>query len=146
MSAPEGIHEEMLKDTVRTRSYQQSILGNAHLYKDKIVLDVGCGTGILSLFAAKVDISLFTDTAQQCSAALCTIFLMVHEPLPAAERCICAHAGRRQACVRHRTLCNCGAGAADCLRQWLPGQGHNHQGQSRGGGSASPAGDYSHLT
>jgi 2-polyprenyl-3-methyl-5-hydroxy-6-metoxy-1,4-benzoquinol methylase len=49
-----GIHEEMLKDSVRTRSYQQAILGNAFLFKDKLVLDVGCGTGILSLFAAKV--------------------------------------------------------------------------------------------
>ena len=43
----------MLKDTVRTRSYQQAIMRNAFLFKDKIVLDVGCGTGILSLFAAK---------------------------------------------------------------------------------------------
>ena len=49
-----GIHEEMLKDSVRTRSYQQAIMGNAFLFKDKLVLDVGCGTGILSLFAAKV--------------------------------------------------------------------------------------------
>ncbi len=43
----------MLKDTVRTRSYQQAIMRNAFLFKDKVVLDVGCGTGILSLFAAK---------------------------------------------------------------------------------------------
>lgn len=49
-----GIHEEMLKDTVRTRSYQNAIQGIAHLIKGKVVLDVGCGTGILSLFAAQV--------------------------------------------------------------------------------------------
>ena len=49
-----GIHEEMLKDTVRTRSYMSAIMNNGFLFKDKIVLDIGCGTGILSLFAAKV--------------------------------------------------------------------------------------------
>lgn len=45
--------QEMLKDSVRTRSYMASIVNNKHLFKDKIVLDVGCGTGILSMFAAK---------------------------------------------------------------------------------------------
>jgi len=48
-----GIHEEMLKDKVRTGTYQKAICSNPHLFKDKIVLDIGCGTGILSLFAAK---------------------------------------------------------------------------------------------
>ncbi|KAK7714159.1 Nuclear SAM-dependent mono-and asymmetric methyltransferase [Diaporthe eres] len=48
-----GIHEEMLKDEVRTRSYMNAIVQNKHLFKDKVVLDVGCGTGILSMFAVK---------------------------------------------------------------------------------------------
>lgn len=48
-----GIHEEMLKDEVRTLSYRDSIMHNKPLFKDKVVLDVGCGTGILSMFAAK---------------------------------------------------------------------------------------------
>ncbi|KAG5922439.1 type I protein arginine N-methyltransferase Rmt1 [Claviceps capensis] len=48
-----GIHEEMLKDEVRTRSYMNAIMQNKHLFKDKVVLDVGCGTAILSMFAAK---------------------------------------------------------------------------------------------
>eukprot|EP01111_Echinosteliopsis_oligospora_P016098 TRINITY_DN656_c0_g1_i1.p1 TRINITY_DN656_c0_g1~~TRINITY_DN656_c0_g1_i1.p1 ORF type:complete len:347 (+),score=55.95 TRINITY_DN656_c0_g1_i1:164-1204(+) len=48
-----GIHEEMLKDEVRTNSYRNSIINNKHLFKDKVVLDVGCGTGILSMFAAQ---------------------------------------------------------------------------------------------
>lgn len=43
----------MLKDEVRTLSYRSAIYNNKHLFKDKIVLDVGCGTGILSMFAAK---------------------------------------------------------------------------------------------
>merc|ERR1712038_2023661 len=48
-----GIHEEMLKDEVRTLTYRNSMYHNKHLFKDKVVLDVGCGTGILSMFAAK---------------------------------------------------------------------------------------------
>mmetsp|Transcript_9400 Transcript_9400/g.13360 ORF Transcript_9400/g.13360 Transcript_9400/m.13360 type:complete len:578 (+) Transcript_9400:93-1826(+) len=49
-----SIHETMLKDFVRTSSYEKAILSNTDtLFKDKIVLDIGCGTGVLSLFAAK---------------------------------------------------------------------------------------------
>lgn len=68
-----GIHEEMLKDQVRTLSYRNAILKNKDLFKDKIVLDVGCGTGILSMFAAKagakhviaVDMSSIIGMAQK---------------------------------------------------------------------------------
>jgi len=45
-----GIHEEMLKDEVRTRSYRDAIYNNKHIFKDKVVLDVGCGTSILSMY------------------------------------------------------------------------------------------------
>lgn len=49
-----GIHETMLRDTVRTAAYEEAILSNADsLFRDKIVLDIGCGTGVLSLFCAK---------------------------------------------------------------------------------------------
>lgn len=43
----------MLKDTVRTKTYQNVIYQNKFLFKNKVVLDVGAGTGILSLFCAK---------------------------------------------------------------------------------------------
>ena len=43
----------MLKDQVRTLSYQKAIEGNPEDFKDKVVLDIGCGTGILSIFAAR---------------------------------------------------------------------------------------------
>lgn len=37
------------KDEVRTRSYMNAIVQNKHIFKDKVVLDVGCGTAILSM-------------------------------------------------------------------------------------------------
>mmetsp|Transcript_7597 Transcript_7597/g.18940 ORF Transcript_7597/g.18940 Transcript_7597/m.18940 type:complete len:460 (+) Transcript_7597:81-1460(+) len=52
--AHHAIHEEMLKDEVRTRTYEMAIKQNGHLFRDKVVLDVGCGTGILSMFASQV--------------------------------------------------------------------------------------------
>ena len=48
-----NIHEEMLKDKIRTGTYRDAILQNPEVFKDKIVLDIGCGTGILSIFAAQ---------------------------------------------------------------------------------------------
>lgn len=47
------IHEEMLKDKVRTQSYRSAIENNPEAFKDKVVLDIGCGTGVLSIFAAR---------------------------------------------------------------------------------------------
>ena len=43
----------MIKDTTRTVAYKNAIMRNSYLFKDKVVLDIGCGTGILSFFAAK---------------------------------------------------------------------------------------------
>ncbi|RDB14874.1 Protein arginine N-methyltransferase 3 [Hypsizygus marmoreus] len=47
------IHAVMIQDKVRTSTYAYFILTNPALFRDAIVLDVGCGTGILSLFAAR---------------------------------------------------------------------------------------------
>lgn len=47
-----GIHYDMLSDKVRTESYKNAILQNKQTFNDKIVLDLGCGTGILSMFCA----------------------------------------------------------------------------------------------
>lgn len=48
-----SIHHTMLADNVRNLAFQDAILENGSFFMDKIVLDIGCGTGILSLFAAK---------------------------------------------------------------------------------------------
>nr|CAB91258.1 related to protein arginine N-methyltransferase 3 [Neurospora crassa] len=51
--AHNDIHETMLKDTVRTEAYRDFIYQNKDLFAGKVVLDIGCGTGILSMFCAK---------------------------------------------------------------------------------------------
>ncbi|XP_041936536.1 histone-arginine methyltransferase CARM1 [Alosa sapidissima] len=45
--------QNMLQDYLRTATYQKAILLNELDFRDKIVLDVGCGTGILSFFAVQ---------------------------------------------------------------------------------------------
>ncbi|KAK3599044.1 hypothetical protein CHS0354_012529 [Potamilus streckersoni] len=47
------IHHEMLSDQPRTLAYQSAIQKNAQQLRGKRVIDVGCGTGILSLMCAK---------------------------------------------------------------------------------------------
>uniref|UniRef100_A0A0E0M922 Protein arginine N-methyltransferase domain-containing protein n=1 Tax=Oryza punctata TaxID=4537 RepID=A0A0E0M922_ORYPU len=47
-----GVHEEMLKDHVRTNTYRNAIMHHQDLISGKVVLDVGCGTGVLSIFCA----------------------------------------------------------------------------------------------
>lgn len=47
------IHATMLTDKVRTSTYASFILGTPTLFNEAVVLDVGCGTGILSMFAAR---------------------------------------------------------------------------------------------
>ncbi len=43
----------MLMDEVRTSHYRNAILNNGVDFAGKIVMDVGAGSGILSLFAAQ---------------------------------------------------------------------------------------------
>ncbi|KAL8555242.1 hypothetical protein ACS0TY_003159 [Phlomoides rotata] len=52
-----GIHRDMISDKVRTDAYRQAILENPSLLRNAVVMDVGCGTGILSLFAAQAGAS-----------------------------------------------------------------------------------------
>lgn len=67
------IHAEMIGDRVRTQAYRRAILGCSEKLEGKTVLDVGCGTGILSLFAAEagaaqvyaVEASAMADVARQ---------------------------------------------------------------------------------
>ena len=42
-----------MNDLVRTGTYRDGILKNKNDFKDKVVMDVGAGSGILSIFAAQ---------------------------------------------------------------------------------------------
>ena len=63
----------MIQDKVRTSTYADFILTNPVLFDGAVVLDVGCGTGILSMFAARsgakrviaVDASDIADKARR---------------------------------------------------------------------------------
>ena len=46
-----AVHRLMVRDAARTEAYRRAVLENTHLFKDKVVMDVGAGTGVLSLFA-----------------------------------------------------------------------------------------------
>merc|ERR1719430_2692641 len=48
-----SIHHEMLSDVVRTSSYRDAIQGIPGRLKDAVVMDLGCGTSILSMFSAQ---------------------------------------------------------------------------------------------
>ncbi|XP_033613578.1 histone-arginine methyltransferase CARM1-like [Fukomys damarensis] len=45
--------QNMMQDFVRTATYRSAILQNHADFRDKVVLDVGCGSGILSFFAVQ---------------------------------------------------------------------------------------------
>ncbi|KAF9318170.1 hypothetical protein BG003_011730 [Podila horticola] len=45
--------QNMLQDTVRTSTYRSAILLNTECFEDKLVMDVGAGSGILSYFAVQ---------------------------------------------------------------------------------------------
>lgn len=47
------IYEDIIKDAVRTTAYQRAIEENPQDFKDKIFKDIGLGTWILSIFAAR---------------------------------------------------------------------------------------------
>jgi len=67
------IHYEMIKDKTRCNAYRDAILQNKVDFEDKVVLDLGCGTGILSIFCVQagakkvyaVDASDIANVARQ---------------------------------------------------------------------------------
>uniref|UniRef100_A0AAQ5YC73 Type I protein arginine methyltransferase n=1 Tax=Amphiprion ocellaris TaxID=80972 RepID=A0AAQ5YC73_AMPOC len=52
-----SLQQSLLQDYLRTATYQRAILANDADFRDKVVLDVCCGSGILSFFAAQAGAS-----------------------------------------------------------------------------------------
>lgn len=48
----------MLKDAVRTDAYRDFIYNNKDLFKDKVVLDIGCGTGTSSVITHRCELPI----------------------------------------------------------------------------------------
>lgn len=46
------MQKDMLEDHKRTGAYYNAVIENKRLFKDKVVLDVGTGSGILAIFSA----------------------------------------------------------------------------------------------
>ncbi|XP_063796172.1 protein arginine N-methyltransferase 6 [Pseudophryne corroboree] len=68
------VHEEMLSDTVRTYAYKVAISRNQSALLDKTVLDVGAGTGILSVFCAQAGASkVYAVEASAVSQLACDV-------------------------------------------------------------------------
>jgi hypothetical protein len=45
--------KQMLADHNRMKAYHSAILGNPDVFKDKVVMDIGTGSGILAVWAAQ---------------------------------------------------------------------------------------------
>jgi len=67
--------KQMLADHNRMAAYHSAIMGNANVFKDKVVMDVGTGSGILAVWAAqagaKVVFALeYTNMAQHAQKVM----------------------------------------------------------------------------
>eukprot|EP00968_Pinguiococcus_pyrenoidosus_P025892 scaffold7033_cov257-Pinguiococcus_pyrenoidosus.AAC.27 len=89
--------QNMLQDATRTGTYQQAMLRNPADFQDKVVLDVGTGTGILAFFAVQAG-ARKVRFIEHCASrrAVCISYRSVH----LVQEC----ASRRALCVSYRSV------------------------------------------
>jgi histone-arginine methyltransferase CARM1 len=63
--------QNMMQDYIRTSTFQTAILHNLADFKDKVVLDVGAGTGVLSFFALQAGARMVYAVEASNMAAHC---------------------------------------------------------------------------
>lgn len=104
-----GVHELMLRDRPRMVAYYDSIMRNAAFIQGKVVLDVGCGTGVLAMMAARAGLGA-CRRARRATRDLCAnlqraggqpeIYVLTFAP-SRCQDCVCSGSKRhRQPCGR----------------------------------------------
>ncbi|XP_037612673.1 protein arginine N-methyltransferase 6 [Sebastes umbrosus] len=74
------IHEEMIADQVRTNAYRMAILRNSESIRGKVVLDVGAGTGVLSMFCVQAGAKK-VYAVEACSIAEQAVSIVKHNDM-----------------------------------------------------------------
>ncbi|CAL1596569.1 unnamed protein product [Knipowitschia caucasica] len=74
------IHEEMIADHVRTGTYRTAILRNSESIRGKVVLDVGAGTGVLSMFCVQAGAKK-VYAVEACSIAEQAVKIVKHNQM-----------------------------------------------------------------
>jgi hypothetical protein len=97
----------MLGDRARTEAYRNALMQAGDLIRDRVVLDVGCGTGILSLFAAQAGAKKGVASVPHHTCVLwCCVCVLDLQPLTLLCSVCC------------RCQCNGRCGAACSAAQW----------------------------
>jgi hypothetical protein len=80
-----GLQKDMLEDHKRTGKYYQAVMQNRRQFHGKVVLDVGAGSGILAIFAAKAGASK-VYAVEATSMAHHARTLVEHNKVPTPSR------------------------------------------------------------
>lgn len=80
--------QNMLQDQVRTGTYYAAIVENTADFHNKVVMDVGAGSGVLSLFAAQASLNCKSATTS-CTPPFCSNSSNQHTHIADQCQCLC---------------------------------------------------------